>query len=132
MGDTLTIASAALARIVAAAAASDDEICGLLLGHPVEARACRNVHPEPARHFEIDPTVLLRAYREARAGGRAVIGCYHSHPSGGIVPSATDAAHAAPDGTIWLIVAGGDAGAWRAVADGPVHGRFEPVRLVIT
>ena len=131
MGDTLRISSEALRRIVAAAAVGD-EICGLLLGDPAEARACHNVHPQPARHFEIDPRELLRAHREARASGPAVVGCYHSHPSGDPTPSRADADSAPPDGLVWLIVAGQDARAWRAVADGPVYGRFEPIRLVTT
>ena len=113
-------------QIVAEAWASPDEICGLLLGDPIEARSCANVHPEPARHFEIDPAALLRAHREARAGGAAVIGHYHSHPSGDPTPSRADAASAAPDGSVWLIVAGGTVRAWRAVDGGTVHGRFDP------
>ena len=116
-------------RIVAEAGASADEVCGLLLGDPAEARACANVHPEPARHFEIDPAALLRAHREARVGGAAVIGHYHSHPSGDPTPSVTDAAGAAPDGAIWLIVGGGEARAWRSVECGTVHDRFDPVEI---
>jgi proteasome lid subunit RPN8/RPN11 len=132
MGDTLRISSAALCRIVAEAAVSADEICGLLLGDPAAALACRNVHPTPARHFEIDPAALLRAYREARAGGPAVIGHYHSHPSGDPTPSPTDAAGAPPDGAIWLIVGGGEARAWVAREGGALHGRFDPVGIAPT
>lgn len=121
-----------LAAITTAAAASADEVCGLLLAgaHGVEARACRNVHPEPSRYFEIDPAALIAAHRAARSGGPAVIGHYHSHPSGSPRPSARDAAQAQPDGAIWLIVAGGEVRAWRAAADGAVHGRFDPVAIV--
>ena len=43
-----------------------------------------------------------------------MIGHYHSHPSGVAAPSPTDAACAAPDGTLWLIVAGDDMRAWIA------------------
>ena len=105
----------------------------MLLGDPAGARACPNVHAEPSRHFEIDPAALLRAHREARAGGAAVIGHYHSHPSGDPTPSRTDAASAAPDGAIWLIVGRGlgvdGARAWVAVEGGALHGRFDPVRI---
>ena len=131
MGDTLQISSAALARMLEEAAASADEVCGLLLGDPAEARACRNVHAKPGRHFEIDPAALLRAHREARAGGAAVVGCYHSHPLGDATPSRTDAASAVPDGTVWVIVASGEARAWRAVERGAVHGRFDPVEIAV-
>jgi proteasome lid subunit RPN8/RPN11 len=131
MDDTLRISRTALARIVAEAAASQDEVCGLLLGDPAEALACRNVHPQPVRHFEIDPAALLAAHRTARAGGPDVIGCYHSHPSGDATPSPTDAASAPPDGSVWLIAANGAARAWRAVAQGAVHGRFDPVEIAV-
>ncbi len=120
--------------ICSSVAASSLEVCGLLLGrhdHIVEARACRNVHPSPATHFEIDPAALFAALRAARAGGPAVLGYYHSHPSGDAMPSMTDAAAAAADGAIWLIVGGAAARVWRAVRDGAVHGRFDPLALVV-
>lgn len=132
MDRTLRISSDALATILAEAAAAPDEVCGLLLGDPAAARACRNVHPDPAHHFEIDPAALLAAHRAARGGGAVVTGHYHSHPSGDPTPSATDAASAPPDGTIWLIVARGDARAWAAVRDGAVHDRFDPVAITVT
>lgn len=101
------------------------EICGLLLGRPgriESARAAANIAPDTSRHFELDPAVLLTAHREARGGGPAVLGHYHSHPSGIAVPSPTDAACAAPDGSLWLIVGNGEARLWQASGDqhGPV------------
>jgi len=126
-------ASEALAAARAhAAAAAPLEACGLLLGgggRVTEARACRNVAAEPAVRFEIEPAALLAAHRAARAGGAAVMGCYHSHPSGAARPSPRDAADAAPDGGLWLILGGGDATLWRAGETGAVHGRFDPVPL---
>ena len=73
----------------------------------------------------------VAAHRAARDAGPAVIGHYHSHPSGVAVPSATDAACAAPDGTLWLIVAGDVARLWIA---GPGEGgavRFAEAMLDI-
>lgn len=108
------------------------EVCGLLLGDGACVLAiepCRNVVADPACRFEIDPAALLAAHRQARGGGPAVIGCYHSHPGGRAEPSPRDAADAAPDGAIWLVAAGDRLTAWRAVADGPLHGRFEPLDL---
>ncbi len=72
------------------------------------AQPAANVHPEPARHFEIDPRDLIDAHKAQRSGGPAVIGYYHSHPSGDPVPSATDRAQAAHDGKLWAIVARGE------------------------
>jgi len=62
-------------------------------------------------------------------GGRAVIGHYHSHPSGDPTPSLRDAADALPDGSLWLIVGDGVVRAFRAVANGVLHDRFDPVAL---
>ncbi|KQU62625.1 hypothetical protein ASG67_04175 [Sphingomonas sp. Leaf339] len=131
----VTISSDLMQRIVAAAAADPAvEVCGLLFGNAdavVAVEACRNVATDIARRFEIDPAALIAAYRRGRGCGPAVVGCYHSHPTGVAAPSARDAADAAADGGLWLIVGGGAVTAWRAVENGPVHDRFEPVRLVV-
>lgn len=123
------IATDLMERIVAEAAASPAaEICGLLLGSGEvveEARACRNVSPDPATRFEIDPAALLAAHRQARAGGPAILGCYHSHPSGRAEPSPRDAADAAPNGWLWIIVGASEVKGWRAVEGGALHQRFD-------
>jgi proteasome lid subunit RPN8/RPN11 len=129
----VAISTELLAQIVAHAQQSPfAEVCGLLFGTPdvIDAlEPCTNVAAEPARRFEIDPAQLLAAHRRSRAGGPVVIGHYHSHPSGRAWPSATDAADAVADGSVWLIVAGSDVTAWRAVANGAVEGRFDPLAL---
>ena len=97
------------------AAASEHEVCGLLLGeagHVREIHPANNVARDPLRHFELDPVTLLAAHKAARAGGPAILGHYHSHPGGMPVPSATDAANAQPDGSLWLIIGRGEAGLW--------------------
>lgn len=129
------ISSELLARIVAEASGCACEVCGLLIGQEAsieEVLSCRNVAVDPLHRFEIDPAALLAAHRRSREGGPRVLGHYHSHPSGQPVPSACDAAEAAADGTLWLIVGGRECRAWRAVADGALHGRFNPVALVVT
>ena len=134
MDSTLEISRPTLDRIVAHGASSRDEICGLLLRHPsgeIEARGCANIHLQPAARFELDPAALLAAHRAARGGGPAVIGQYPSHPSGTPEPSAEDAAQAAADGAIWVIVAGSELRAWRALDGGSVHGRFDSVAIIV-
>ena len=135
MAMTARIATELLGRIVAEARASEHEICGLLFGAPdaIEAAApCRNVAANPATRFEIDPAALLRAHRAARNGGPTLIGCFHSHPGGDAMPSPRDAADAAADGWLWLIVGGNEARLFRAVPDGALHGRFDAVSLART
>ncbi|MEC3949322.1 Mov34/MPN/PAD-1 family protein [Sphingobium sp. HWE2-09] len=126
------ISSTLLERIFALAAAEANEICGLLLGVPGRIDAilpAANMAANPARHFELDPAVLIAAHRAARAGGPTILGHYHSHPSGVAAPSATDAACAAPDGSLWMIVAGREATLWRAGPDMVVNATFTKIHL---
>jgi proteasome lid subunit RPN8/RPN11 len=103
------------------------EVCGLLLGRGElieQALPCANVHPDPARHFELDPAALIAAHKAARMGGPEVLGYFHSHPTGLAEPSAEDQACASGDGRIWAILAGMEIGWWRDAPDG-----FEQVRI---
>ncbi|MDR6849157.1 proteasome lid subunit RPN8/RPN11 [Sphingomonas sp. BE270] len=128
---TLEISSTLLARLLNEAAnAPEQEVCGLLFGTAERldaVRPCRNVAAEPDRAFEIDPAALIAAHRATRDGGPAIIGCYHSHPNGAATPSARDAAAAAPDGALWIIIADPQVACYRAVCDGAYVGRFDPV-----
>jgi proteasome lid subunit RPN8/RPN11 len=118
----IEVSSALIAFLLEEAAAAHPlEVCGLLLGGGTlirEVRPCANVHPQPERHFEINPYALIAAHRAAREGGPQVVGYYHSHPSGPPKPSATDRAHATADGRVWAIIGQGSVGWWRDAADG--------------
>lgn len=118
----LTVTSEALEAMIAhATRAAPEECCGILYGtcgYIERAEPATNVHPDPARHFEIDPQALLDAHRSARGGGVEVAGYYHSHPNGRAAPSETDRASASGDGRIWAIVASGDVTFWRDEPDG--------------
>lgn len=122
MGMTVEVTSGALATLLEEAARAHPlECCGLLLGRGVRverAVPAANVHPDPARHFEIDPAALIAAHRAERAGGPQLVGYYHSHPAGLAVPSATDQNEASSDGRVWAIVAGGAVGWWRDAPGG--------------
>ena len=110
------------------------EACGLLFGEAgavTAMQAAENVAEMPERRFEIEPAALFAALRAERAGGPKIVGYWHSHPSGDATPSATDAAMAAPDGRLWLIVAGEEVRLWRADPAGPVQGRFTEVLVDI-
>lgn len=118
----------------AAATAAPKEACGLLYGTPDAITASGvtpNVAQSPEKHFEIDPAALFAAIRAERRGEALIAGYWHSHPGGDAMPSPTDAAMAAPDEKLWLIVAGSDARLWRAVLNGGIHGRFDAITLEI-
>tara|TARA_R110002033_G_scaffold8570_2_gene29197 strand:- start:187 stop:618 length:432 start_codon:yes stop_codon:yes gene_type:complete len=127
------ISSAILAELQQLAlAGAPKEICGILFGRNGQVsgyRGAENVADDPVRHFEIDPAILIAAEREQRDGGARIFGYYHSHPAGTVDPSQTDAASAAPDGRIWLILNGRDAAAWQAVDAGKIYGRFNAITL---
>jgi len=87
------------------------ECCGLIEG--VRGSASFEVTAlHPARNlaastdrFDIDPRDQFVAHKAARAQGRAIIGCYHSHPGGRAQPSAADRAGAGEENFLWLIAA---------------------------
>lgn len=113
-------------------AGREAEVCGLLLGAAGRIETIQpaaNVAPDPTRHFELDPTVLIAAHRAARVGGPAVLGHYHSHPSGVAEPSRTDAESSVPDGSLWMIIGGGVARVWRAEPHSAVKARFTEIPL---
>jgi proteasome lid subunit RPN8/RPN11 len=101
--------------------AGEMECCGLLLGagdivERVEQTA--NIAMDPHRGFEIDPVALIAAEKQARQGGSAILGYFHSHPNGRAEPSSDDAASASADGRYWLIIADGEITSWLPLADG--------------
>ncbi len=109
-----------------------EETCGLLFGNNGTVssfKATKNVARNRLHHFEIDPVDLIAAERAMRYNGPKIIGYYHSHPSGAIEPSKTDAAMASPDDRIWLIINGHAAAAWRSVENGQIYDRFDPITL---
>jgi proteasome lid subunit RPN8/RPN11 len=95
-----------------AKAAYPRECCGLIEGvrdgdvfRATMLHPAHNIVTDPDR-FEIDPRDHLAASKAARANGRALIGCYHSHPGGAARPSPRDLAGAGEENFLWLIAAG--------------------------
>ncbi|MDA7787885.1 Mov34/MPN/PAD-1 family protein [Sphingomonadaceae bacterium] len=66
----------------------------------------------------MDPAALISVHREAREGGPEVLGYYHSHPTGLVIPSETDTQSASGDSRVWAIIAGGDVAFWRDTPQG--------------
>jgi desampylase len=97
------------------------EVCGLLLGagqRITQVVQSRNVAADPACQFEIDASVLIAAHRAERAGGPAILGCYHSHPNARTGPSPQDADMADQIGWLWIIIAGGGLRGWEVERQG--------------
>lgn len=118
----IELTSGALATLLKeATAARPRECCGLLLGQGIRietALPAANVHPDPLRHFEIDPAALIAAHRAARGGGPQVLGYYHSHPNGRAEPSPEDIAMAERASRIWAIIALDNVLLWRDGTEG--------------
>ena len=100
-----------------ARAAFPRECCGLVEGrlvsgvdgdefHVTALHAARNLAPQADR-FELAPEDHFQALKAARANGRSLIGCYHSHPNGRAEPSAADKNGAGEENFLWLIAAAG-------------------------
>lgn len=111
-----------------------EECCGLLLGQGdtvEEIMRAANISNDPCHCFEIEPAVLIAAHKNARLGGRQIIGYFHSHPNGLAQPSMTDIAQAADDGRFWLIIAGHAVSAWQPRSDNIRVVAFDAVRLIV-
>lgn len=117
-----------------ALAAPQMECCGIIFGRGrqvTDLLLATNVAPDPAVQFEIDPSTLIAAQRSERKGQFSILGYFHSHPNGLHVPSRTDADMAISDGRIWLIIAANAVSAWVTTQGGTLHGRFNPILLVV-
>lgn len=112
MSKRLFIAPSLLDEIRAAARrAHPEECCGLIEGDAEEGgwrasavHEARNVAVDRERNFLIDPELHLHLLRTLRGTERAIIGCFHSHPSGFPGPSETDRLGAVDDDYVWVVV----------------------------
>jgi proteasome lid subunit RPN8/RPN11 len=101
----------------------NDERSRVVAAHPTA-----NVAEAPRTRYRIGPEELLATVEEIEAGGREVVGFYHSHPSGPERPSATDEARATWSGYSYVIcsLAGEPSlGSWRWTGE-----RFEAEEIV--
>lgn len=94
-----------------ASTAFPNECCGLIEGAR-EGESVSVLALHPARNlatrsdrFEIDPAEQFRLMHALQGTGRAIVGCYHSHPNGIAEPSAFDQECASGEGFVWLIAA---------------------------
>ena len=97
-----------------ARSAGGEECCGLLAGRDAAITGilpARNAAQRPESEYEIAPEELFRLMREIRGAGLEMLGIYHSHPSGGNSPSASDVERAFyPEAAYFIVSPHGDPG----------------------
>ncbi len=90
-----------------ALADAPNEACGIIGGR--DGRATHtiptpNIAAEPATHYTLDPSALVKALMAFQQDDLDIIGFYHSHPHDEPIPSATDVALATYPDTAYVIV----------------------------
>ncbi len=92
------------------------ECCGLMEG-VADGETAQVFALHPARNiasardrFEIHPEDHFQTLKTARANGRAIVGCFHSHPGGQARPSEADRQGGGEENFVWLIAALAGAG----------------------
>ena len=83
------------------------EACGLLAGTGARVAAVLpmpNVAMAPERHFLVDSSSQMRAFRTMDERGWELVGIYHSHPRGAAVPSHADICQSLYPGVVHVIV----------------------------
>ncbi|MBK4471407.1 C40 family peptidase [Enterobacter hormaechei] len=91
------------------AASSQDEVCGLILDGRQLFR-CRNVHPEPGKHFRISDDEWLAAEEAGE-----VTAVFHSHPMNSPVLSGADRKCQVASGLPWVLACNGKIRTFRPV-----------------
>jgi proteasome lid subunit RPN8/RPN11 len=123
----------------AAAAAYPNECCGLLAGSGLEVvtvtlvRQSANLAVNRKTEFAVDPQMQFDLMRELRGTPYHIVGHYHSHPNGILVPSSRDIAGAHDPNAIWIIISvnGNEPAILRAVTIRCGEGEFSEIPIVI-
>ncbi len=92
-----------------------NESCGLLGGKAGRVHAVypgANAEHSPVR-FRMDPQDQLRAMNAIKLAGGDILGIFHSHPSGQVIPSPTDLAQAYYRDAVYVILASQRSGEWQ-------------------
>lgn len=78
-----------------------NEACGILAGKDGSVEkvyTMKNAKPGPA-YYEMDPEEQFQVMKEIRQAGLAMVGMFHSHPTGRAYPSSVDVEKAYWPGT---------------------------------
>jgi len=91
---------------------SPKESCGIVIGRyeidtativTTDFAFIRNAAADPLTSFAFDPADWVRAWYDAQRSSQMIVGVFHSHPDGSIVPSAADTAGRISWGSYWII-----------------------------
>lgn len=110
-----------------------NEACGLLGGEGGKVRRVyliENMYHSP-RTYRMNPAEQVRAMLEIEAAGWELSGIFHSHPSGPLLPSATDVAQAYYPDSVYLILAPDAQGEWHSRAFQIESNQVEAVQLQV-
>jgi len=105
-----------VAQLRTLAAASDEEVCGALVGECAlitEIWPLPNRSEEPERSFLIPAADVLLTELHAQRRGLEILGFYHSHARGSATPSPADLAQALPGYIYAIVTRAGDVRSWR-------------------
>lgn len=87
------------------------ETCGVMYGDIANEETLtidgfaviRNAAAATEAAFSFDPRDWVHAFYEAQKNRRNIVGYFHSHPNGTMLPSAADAEGWLPWGTYWIV-----------------------------
>jgi len=86
------------------------ESCGVIYGVKTDSRLVadgfaliRNVSASPADSFAFDPGEWVTVFYAAQKNQRTIVGLFHSHPDGSVVPSLPDKQGWIPWETYWIV-----------------------------
>jgi proteasome lid subunit RPN8/RPN11 len=86
------------------------ETCGVVYGEKQDDTliasgfaVLRNVAACPEESFRFHPEDWVRVYYEKQKNQRAIVGFFHSHPRGPLIPSFADSEGSLPWGTFWIV-----------------------------
>lgn len=112
----------------------DAEICGLIAmrnGKPTTVYPIRNIAPDPAGAFCMDPQEQIAACKHMRTANETLFAIYHSHPHSPPIPSAEDINRIGYPGAFYLIISLNTQGVLEMCAYQLRDKKMQPITLTV-